>query len=189
MIIAKTNTYGLDKEIKKLQTFINGRLSSEQEWGDSSIGWEGTVNIYGLLQKTERENGTILEAWTGTDTNKKEYTQVFINDNITASIGFVEVGTRSIIGVKSTTIDCIVSMLLNKAYPNEAERQDEYAIMKFERVLNEYNGNIELTELRKGINDVFSGYYTGNIKHRDMHPWLVFSLRMNIEYYDSTKCN
>lgn len=177
-VIAKNILYGVDRELKLLQDYINDNLD-----------WEGDYKVFGLAQKVETENGIIPEIYVGSDSNNLEYSQIFIDDTITGTVGFIEQGDRTLGVDKSITIDMIVTVRLDEAYPTITERVDEYMIMKMELILNAYYGGRHIAiSAKKGIREVFSGFYIENIKYNDIQPWLVFSIRFNLPYFNINKC-
>lgn len=176
MIYAKTTSYGLDIEIKKLQTQINSVLASY---------WSGTIHVYGLMERTETENGTIPEVWVVGAT--KKYLDVFVNGKVTATIGFIEQGERTLGERKVANIDAICTMRLDKAFGNTA-RDSELALIQFEIALNSFFGRRQVQSAKIGIEEVFSGFYFDNKRHRDMQPWFVFSMNLDIPYYQDSRC-
>jgi hypothetical protein len=175
-VVAKDTVLGLETSVKQFQEYINSKLT-----------WAGTNNVYGLLYPINSDSGTVLEAYIGNGLQKKEYAQVFINDTITSSIGFLEVGNRNLSSGHNATVDIICTMRLDKAYSSN-DRQDERALLEFERIIVGYYAVKEIVELKLGIELVFSGFYIENIKHNDMHPWLVFSMRVVLTYKDDLNC-
>lgn len=169
MIFAKTITYGLDTQVKRMQEYM-----------DVNLGWTN-VNIYGLIQKTTKNNKIVPEAYI----SEKDYKEVFLNDKVYGSVGFIETN-REIFPVKKSTIDVVFTVLLSKIYPSSTTRENELCMLQAERCL-EYSGLIyNVTGLKQGIDDVFSGFNTDNIKHLDMHPWMVFSFEIELQYTDDS---
>lgn len=180
-VFAKDTVYGLESTIYGLQNHINTNIAYNATY--NTLGWRGTVNVYGICYPTVRNGNRILEAYIGTGIKNKEYSQVFINDKVTASIGFLEVGDRNLEDTKNVDVDVIVTMRLDLAY-NSDLRSDELAMLQFERVLNSFHGIYNVISSKVGIEDVFSGFYIDDIQYRDMRPWLVFSMRVNLKYSD-----
>ena len=175
-VFAKDTTYGLESIIKDCQTFLNTKLSSL---------WSGTIEVYGLLEKKLKNDIIVPEAWKGTAIGNKEYSEVFINDKVAATIGFVTT-SRSLIPYKSATVDIIFTILLNKIYPNSTTRDKEKALLEAEKALEKFGGINEIIEVKEGVNDVFSGFDTDRIKYRDFHPWYVFSFSAELLYNDDS---
>jgi hypothetical protein len=82
-VFAKNTTYGLETRIKEFQEYLNNNLPNY---------WSGELEIYGICYPVIKNvNGTditVPEAYKGTGRQNKEYKEVFINDNVAASIGF-----------------------------------------------------------------------------------------------------
>lgn len=177
MIFIKDTTYGLETTVKYLQQYI-----------DANIPWLGINNVYGLIYRNSSDKGIKPEAYIGDGSTNKEYDNIFCNDNITSSIGILEVGNRNLSNGRNVDVDVIVTMRIDKAF-NSNERNDELAMLQFERVLKGYYGINTIEELKQGIENVFSGFYYDDMLYRDMHPWLVFSMRINLMYNDDINCN
>jgi hypothetical protein len=166
MIFAKTIPYGLDKSIKDLQSYMDNNLTA----------WSGTRHIYGLLQKTERNGKTYPEAYISGST----YKEVFIDDRIACSIGFID-NERETNPYWMANVDCIFTVKLTDIYPLATTRENELALIYAENVLKPFVRE-DTIKIKTGINDVFRGFDTDKIKHRDMHPWFVFSFNFDIIY-------
>ena len=170
MIFAKTNLYGLDAKIYELQEFIENELP----W----LNTNPDVHIYGkIYPNPNKDNAMIPEAFC----NKKEYKQIFVDDNITATIGFYQVGNRAIDGfINNTDLEVICTVDLGRLFSGDS-RDDERALMEFVRVLRRAPVN-EVIEVKEGIPAVFSDFFNENIKFNNMQDWYVFSVRVNVEY-------
>jgi hypothetical protein len=175
MIYAKSVTYGLDSKIKKMQTALQDYLPWFNEDGVSDTD----IAIYGKLYRNpDPENRMIPEAYKS-DT---EYSQVFVDDKIGATIGFLPIPNRSISDNKYLqNIDIICTINLTKIY-GANERYDELALQQFINALNQDNSIHELIEVKEGITNVFGEFYNENIKFNNMQPWYVFSVTAAIEY-------
>lgn len=178
-VFAKDTVYGLETTIKDLQGHINNKIAYNATY--NPLGWQGTVNVYGICYPTYRNGNKILESYKGTGIKSTEYGEIFINDKVTASIGFVEVGDRRMEDVMNVDVDIITTMRLDIAY-NSDLRNDELAMLQFGNVLKSFYGIYNIIGLKIGVDDVFAGYYFDNIIHNDIHPWLVFSMRVNLKY-------
>lgn len=172
-VFAKDTVYGLESSVKDFQEYI-----------DDNLTWSGTNEVYGLLYPTMRGDNRVLEAYIGTGTKKTEYRQVLVNDKVTSTIGFLEVADRALIDNWVTEIDVIVSVRLDRAFGSN-DRNDELAMLQFSKIIKDFYGVGQIKYIKRGIDSVFSGFYTDDIKHRDMHPWLVFSMGIDLQYdYD-----
>jgi hypothetical protein len=171
MIYLKTNSTGLDRKIELIQRYFDEHLTKD---------WGAAIEIYGKIYPTIRNGVTVPEVYVG----NKEYKSIFINDAVTATIGF-EVISREIVYKKAfSEINIICSVNIGKLYPNS--REDERALFTFNKHL-ERCGYVrkEAKPVKEGIKNVFPKYNTDNLIHRDMHPWYVFSIGCTVEYYDN----
>lgn len=162
-IFQKTNPVGIDKEIEKMQSKLNTKLSS----------WN--LDAYGRIYKTEREGKTIPEHFSG----GKDYKEVLINDKINGKFFFVENDRSTIISGPryQTTVDIIFLLDLAKIKPNVTHRADEEARLE----INEAIGRLtmfDLTEVTKGIN-ALSDFDTDLI---DMQPYHFLKFTGTLRY-------
>jgi len=178
MIFAKTTPYGLESSVKNLQEHLDAYLPNY---------WAGTLHIYGLVFKnTNTDNEIIPEAYVGTGISKTEYRQVFNDDKVAGTIGFI-LQDRELEPLKKASLDVVFTLRLDKIYPLSTTREHEVALIHAERALNEYG--IELIkDVKEGIRDVFSGFNTDRIIYNDMHPYSVFSFNIDLSYIDNYNC-
>lgn len=188
-VFAKDMTYGLESKVLLLQNHLSKKLIYDVSSNPS--GWQGEVEIYGLIYKIESDKGILPEAYKGTGSKNMEYKQVFVNDKVSATIGFLETGNRTLGNPKKTNLDMICTVRLDKIYASNL-RNDELAFLQTENALNSFPGFRVINNspaLKQGVNNVFSGFYTDNIKNRDMHPWLTFAFNFDLLYQDdNTYC-
>lgn len=177
MIFAKATTYGLETPVKKLQQYLDTQLA---------LKWTGTHNIYGLIYRNQTKNGFEPEVYVGTGIENKEYASPFFNDKITSSIGFYQEQTRELGLNKNSDVNVICTLRIDKAYAGI--RQEELALIHFENIINDYFGVTTVQSVKMGINEAFNGFYVDNVKYRDIHPWFVFSMLINIRYQNINKC-
>ena len=165
----KTTTYGIDKIIKSVQLHLKNKLK-----------WSGVVDIYGKVERTEKERGFTAEVWT----SNKEYKEIFINDKVDAVIGFYPKTTRPIDGYnQEVVVDVICTCNLTKIFAN-TNRDDEKAIMDLLKVLKSANYVNSADQIKVTIPTVFSDFDTSLIKHRDMQPLFVFSIEITIKFQE-----
>lgn len=173
MIFAKSTRYGLDTKIYRLQEV----LQDELPWFDNVA--DADVEIYGKLYRNIDSNGnTIAEAYV----SGNEYTQVFVNDKVAATIGFLVTGNRNLTDyVNSANLDIVCSVRLDKIYGANT-RDDEKALFELIKVIRTDNSVLGVNEAREGIANVFSGFYTESIRFNGMQPWYVFAVNVDVEY-------
>jgi len=175
MIHAKQDRYGLDAKIYQMQLALQEDLSWQDCAGDEAIA------IYGKIQKTLNSNRQpIPEVWTC----HNEYRQPFIEDTKAAEIGFLVTGARDLSGSKRrVNLDIICTVNLDKIYGNRV-REDEKALSEFIKAIEREGAHDSINQVKEGISEVFTGFYTDDIVHRDMQPWYVFSVSIGVEYFD-----
>lgn len=174
-VFAKDITYGLETTIKDCQNHLYDKLS---------ILWGGTLDIYGIIEKNLKNDFIIPEVYIGSGVGNKEYSQIFINDRISATIGFL-IQSRSTIPYKSANVDVIFTLQINKIYPESMTRDTEKALLQAQIVLENFGAIDQVQGIKENISDVFSDFSDSGIKYKDMHKWYVFSLNIDLEYTDN----
>jgi len=154
--------YGLDTKILKIQNYLNDKLV-----------WT-PMSVYGKLQPTQKNDNTILEGFNG-----NEYEQIFNNDKVAATIGFLVLERSK---YRKVNLDIIFTVDLKQIFSNDV-REDEYVIAYAHRALKSCGYITEITEIKEGSANVFSGYEYA--QHRDMYPFFVFSFNCNVSYVDN----
>ena len=176
-VFAKDTVYGLETVIKDCQEFLDDNLSDY---------WEGDLEIFGIVDRLQKDDNTFVpEAWIGSGLANKGYSEVFVNDRVAASIGFV-VGERALIPYKTANIDVIFTIRIDRIYPDSTTRDKERVLLQAEKLLETFGNIIQVNDIKEGIVEVFTGFDTERIKNRDMHPWYVFSLNVDIQYTDDS---
>lgn len=171
-VFAKDTTYGLESKVKELQTFLNSRLANY---------WSGTLEVYGLLKPKIRDGKIIPEVYKGTGIGEKEYTEVFINDKVAGSIGFI-IQDRELESYRIANIDVVFTLMINKIYPTSTTRDIEKVYLEAESTIEKFGAIDKVLDMKEGISQVFSAFDFETIKHNDMHPWCVFSLNIDLPY-------
>ncbi len=168
-VIAPATTYGIDTKIKQVQNYL-----------DDGLTWTTPLvygRIYRNLKQVNESDVVIPEVYS----SSKEYKQIFIDDKSNAQIGFY-VTSRD--GAEYTAeVDIIFTGNLIEIYGASALRLDEKAIVEAKRVLID-SGLLELLPggFKYGIAEVFNDFEQSQIKHRDMHPFFVFSYSCLVPY-------
>jgi len=166
-IIAKNITYGIDKIIKSIQVHLDNKLK-----------WSGDIDCYGRLERTDTDTGSKYEYYI----NGREYREVFVDDRKDAVIGFVVLPTRSVDGFNVTaTVDVITTAKIDNILVG-SNRATEKVINDMRKALHSAPYTIEVVEVRETISEVFSGVTIDLMKYRDMQPFYVFAIRINIIY-------
>jgi len=179
-VFAKNINYGLETRINEIQVYLNSELSKF---------WSGDFNIYGLMHPLVKtvDNKKIIvpEVYVGNGVQNKEYSEIVINDKVAATIGFI-IQERTPIPYMAANIDIVFTLQMPLIYPASTTRDTEKALLEAKKIIERWGGIYEIQDIKEGIENVFSGFDTERIKHRDMHPWYVFSLNINIEYSDNS---
>lgn len=182
MIISKSNSNGIDGQIKKIQTWLEKELVTTDDHLNSVNKWGATteVDIYGRLEvKLNKAENEVL-AWT----DGKESPEVFPNDRKTATLGFRVMANDQTDGSYFlSNIDLICTANLNKV-TGGTDRNDQQVMFDLMRALKRciYIDTIG-SDIKKGSAEVFSGLDQERVKHEDMHPNFIFAINLNIGYH------
>ena len=172
MIFAKTAPYGLDAQLKRLQTYLNAHLP-----------WVGDLEVYGKIEPTLKDKAVIPEVYV----SGVEYREMFVNDKVTATVGFI-VKERDFENNKPfAKVDAVFTVNLKKAYATNL-REDELCLIDAKEALKKSMLVGSIGKIKTGIVDVFNGFDKERIKHRDMQPWFVFSFEIEIMYNETKNC-
>ena len=174
-VFAKNTTYGLETSVKELQDYLDEELANY---------WSGELEVYGLVRKLEKDGNIYPETYLGLGAGQKEYGEIFINDKVAGTIGFL-VQDRELFPFRQANIDVIFTLRIDRIYPNSTTRDIEKVLLEAEKVIENYVAIDNILDIKTGISEVFSDFDTSFIKHRDMHPWFVFSLNIEIPYSDN----
>ena len=187
----RENLFGLDKTIQSVQKDLYNELAKV---------WAGDIEGYGRVYKN-LENTTddipkyyksskiFIPEWY--NASKKDYEDLYYNDNKSASFCFLTSDRDDTEdSLKYTTRTKVAFMVdLSKIYLDENERLDERAHRDVVEILRNFSFNkYQITGIEKGVDFVFNGYSTMNIRFDDMHPQHCFSVNLDLEYYLTDKC-
>ena len=171
MVVAPDNLYGIDKQIKRVQDYLNDKIADI---------WAGNICVYGRAIETERDGVKVLENWT----ENNDYKQIFVNDRYDAVIGF-KVNEREINENRlKASLDIIFTVNVKEVL-GVFDYLDEKVLMDAYKIVNGCGLIENVSAVKVGIDNVFTGYDTEKIKHRDMSPYHVFSFTTAIEYFES----
>jgi len=168
-VFAKSPAYGLEFPISKLQSLINSNLT-----------WLGTNKIYGIIFKNAKKDNVIPEAWI----SNNEYKHIFNSDKSTSQIGFLPIDRN--VRSKTATVQIICTIDLKKAYDANI-RDNERAYLELQNIIETRYNTLE-GSFKQGIEDVFSGFKTDNIKYLDMQPYDCFSFEVEMSYPNNLPC-
>jgi hypothetical protein len=77
---------------------------------------------------------------------------------------------------------------LNLIYPSSSERVDSKAQKDAIEILRDINGDLEITSIERGSENIFTGYTAFGTSFDDMHPLHMFAINFNLNYYLTDKC-
>lgn len=187
----KDNIFGIDFSIQSIQTDLYNELVSL--WGDNIDGYgrvyKNLENSPDDIPKYYKSSKIFIPEWY--NSSKKDYEDLYYDDTKNAVFCFI-VGDNDTTedSIKYTnTVRVVFLVDLSKIYGGEVERLDEKAHRDVLEVLRNYNfGKYKINGISRGIDFVFSGFTTINIRFDDMHPQHCFSVDLDLEYYLTDKC-
>ena len=187
-----TDINGIDQTIQPIQVDLYRELASV---------WSGSIEGYGRVYKNI-ENSTddipkyyksskiFIPEWY--NASKKDYEDVFYDDTKSCQFCFL-VGDVDKTGdsiVYNTKAKVVFMIDLDKIYPGETERLDSKAHRDAMEILRNFGFNkYVITGIEKGIDFVFTGYTTLNVRFNDMHPLHCFAVNIDLQYFLTDKCN
>ena len=187
----KNELFGIDAAIQGIQIDLFAQLS---------IVWSGDISGYGRVYKNI-ENSTdkipkyyksskiFIPEWY--NALKKDYEDLYYDDNNSAVFCFIvgDADTTEDSIVYTTKAKCVFMVDLSKIYAGEAERLDAKAHRDAMEVFRNFGFNkFNVTGITKGIDFVFTGFTTLNMRFEDMHPQHCFCVNMDLQYYLTDKC-
>lgn len=170
-IFSAPEQVGIDSKIYRIQLFLSKYFSDL---------WYGDHEYYGRLYKTQGENGNHPEAWVG----GKDYKEVFVNDKKALVVGFIEqsreIRGRELYATISVVFTGNINLLLNTT-----DRKDERIFLQIYQGLRKSMLIESVSNPKRGVEDVFSGFIVDGLKFRDMHPFFCFSFDIEIQYTEN----
>ena len=165
-IYPKDNAVGVDAEINRFIRIIDKQLNTVG-------GWD--IDIYHKIYREYMNDKAYPYAFVG----GKDYQEVFVNDKSNGEVGFYLTTTRTIDTALSVNCDVIFSIDLDKIDNGSLQREDEKAILLALEAVDKCS---DVTSVKTGLDNVFKGFSTKDIKRGDMQPFLNFSFSIEIEY-------
>ena len=177
----RTSVVGIDKNIQDIQTSVYELLGNV---------WSGDVEGYGRVYKNEEGDGYLPEWY---NSSNSDYEDVYYNDSKSCVFCFLvsdnDATTDEL--VFTSNVKCVFMVDLSKIYENNSLRKDSEAQRDATQALRDSDFNsFSITQVQRGIDNVFSGYITEKVKSNiDIQPLHCFSVNFNLQYYLTDKCN
>jgi len=187
----RTELYGIDATIQSIQIDLYEQLSDV---------WSGDVEGYGRVYKNlenspddipkyYKSSKIFIPEWYNAST--KDYEDLYYDDSKSGIFCFIvgDTDTTEDSIMYTTRTKCVFMVDLSKIYPSGVGRLDSKAHRDAIEVLRNFSFNkYQIQGIDKGIDFVFSGFTTNNIRFEDMHPQHCFSVSLDLEYYLTDKC-
>jgi hypothetical protein len=185
-----TSGEGLSSAIQSIQEELYSGLSNL---------WLGDIEGFGRVYKNiENSSDDIPKYYKSAkifiaevfNSNKGDYQDVYYDDNKSSLFCFLisnKDDTEDQVLFKNK-VKVVFMIDLSKIYPSSNERQDSKAEKDAVGVLRDINGSYIIGEIQRGIDNVFSEYTTNKIRFNDLHPFHVFSVNIELNYYLTDKC-
>ncbi len=171
---------GIDETIQGVQKHLFSELA---------LIWSGDIDGYGRVSKNI-QGGENIPEWF--NASKLDYEEVYYNDEKSCVFCFLVGDTDStedeVLFVSD--VKCVFMMDLSKVFPGITERQDATAQLDAANSLREIAyERYFISEVQRGIENVFLGYDTSKIGFNDIHPLHCFSINLKLNYYITEKCS
>ncbi len=173
-LIQKILPVGIDRIIDSIQVTLFNKLG----WDSlPNVIYESNHRAYKTPGKLEEREGLIPEVYDG----KKEYREVYFDDNVSASSFFLVDDSRTGDKLYTIIVSIIFQLKLDKIFPTIIHRADEEAHKQVLDVL-ERTTLVKINSLQTGIANVYSGLLVEQSKLDNMQPFHVFKVDMDINY-------
>ena len=171
-LILKDNPVGIDWAIDRIQKTVFNSVN----WDTAVGGYESYHRAY----KNESPDGKIPEVYIGDD----DYKEVFMDDGFSATSFFMVDDTITQLEEDkySANVDYVFQVLLDELYPSIIHRADEEAHRDVLLAVNDSVINVEVTDIVKGRENVYSGLRIDQLECDDMHPYHFFKLGLTVNY-------
>lgn len=170
---------GIDSTIQEVQIDLYNALS--EKWAEEFHG-------RGRVYKNKKNNGSVcLEYYL----DNNNYEDVYFDDSVSGTFFFIDDDNETTEDEKVFTNNVKVAFIvdLSRIYPSDVERVDALARYDVVEILrNVAYENYEITGTEKGIENVFSGFNTENIKFDDIHPYHCFAVNIKLTYNLNDRC-
>lgn len=165
-LVRKISPVGIDVVIDKVQSYIYNNLVVEHQ-------------SYPRVYKNDTNNvGVIPEVYV----NENEYSEVFFDDAYTVSSFWLVDDNTSYDEKATTTISVIFQVLLDEAYPSITHRADEEFINDISNILYDNPYNYEITNIVRGIDNVYSEFNRDQVKWDDISNFFVVRFDLEVTY-------
>lgn len=187
-----TSPIGIDEAIQDFQTDLYAELGSV---------WSGNIAGYGKVYKNRHATREEIPEWYRSskiyfpewyNAEKKDYENVYYDDNYGAVFCFLidDRDTTNDSVVYTSTVKIVFMVDLEKIYPDDEERVDEKAHRDVIEICRNFSYRaFRVTGIQRGIETIFTGYTTGEIKFDDTHPLHCFAVVTELEYFLTDKCD
>jgi len=180
-----TNPKGLDEQVQYTQKLLFDNLKTK--WKTSGINPDTTLDVFGRIRRNPVSNDFYPEAYIANG----EYGDLYLNDSVNATICFIEEDRDH------TTDDFnefyfaegkfVVMMNLKNCYPIILHRADSEAQLDVIAQIKK-NKMFTIDGIQKGLENIFKGFKTDNIKTDDMQPFHCFAITGTMKYKININC-
>ncbi len=170
----KANPVGIDKVIDRIQKLVHDPLLAS--WG--------SIDVYGRVYRIKENGKTQFKLFSG---NGEYQSLMFSEGN---KIFFVSGdNSNAVSGRENNDLYMVCNVKLDGVLErNDEEYHNEVVSLISSKFLKEYKGcRYGINELKKLLeNDIY-----GNFKFGDIHPYHVFIVKFNVNYYltNSNECS
>lgn len=166
--------------INELNSLVFNHLATDSQWFDYSA--------YHRAYKNPTTEGIIAEVFNKDD---EDYKEVFFDDTLSASSFFViddNMATLDSGRLIETTVSMIFQVNLEKIATTIDGRADEEVVFQVLHALRKSKYG-EISNVARGIDNVYSGFETGQIQYTDMQPFFCFRVDLDVVFEYDCACD
>ena len=185
----------MNNTLASLEGLSSAIQSIQKELYDSLLtSWLGDIEGFGKVYKNVQNSSDntpkyyksskifIPEVY---NSNKGDYEDVFYNDSKSCVFCFLteDKDTTEDNLIFKSQVKIVFMVNLNMIYPNQSGRQDDRAQKDVLEILRSINGSYTISEVQRGIDNIFNQYTTIGVKFDDIQPLHSFSVNIDLNYY------
>jgi hypothetical protein len=179
MLVRKTNPIDVDSVIDELQV----------HFGTKTLFTGNSWQVYPRAYKNPKKfdsRGYIPECYT----SNGEYIEVFYDDNFDMSSFFVVGDNRQVNeGIVTVDLSLIVQSDIAQLFPLIPHRADEELNNAFVNMLEDFEGQISLTSIETGTDNVYREFVRDQVKFDDMSNCYVVRFNLKVSFESECNCN
>jgi len=164
MLYIKENPQGIDQKISIIQKSLFKILND--------------IDVYGRVYRNPSDNGFKPEVYV----KDGEYKDVLTNDSNSGSVFFIDSETHEFMNGYYFETDVKIVFMLDLEKINGNNNRNDVEIQQNLLMTVIKHKFFSVEKIEKGIDNIFKGFDTSNIKINDMQPYHVFAIAGKLKY-------